>query len=143
MTMRRGLRLTGRVTLGLILGLSASAAVAQQTTDEPHGVAVLNALDKITGRVSRIEAAVDEPVEFGSLSVTVRACYATPPEEAPESKAFLEVVDQRPGAAPEPVFSGWMFASSPSVSAMEHPVYDVWVIACKAALPETESGKAQ
>ena len=143
MTIRRGWKIAGRATLGVVIGIWASVAAAQQTTDEPYGVAVLNALDKITGRVSEIEAAVDEPVEFGTLSITARACYATPPEEAPESKAFLEVVDHRPGAAPEPVFSGWMFASSPSVSAMEHPVYDVWVIACKAALPEMDSGKAQ
>lgn len=137
--------MTAARRIGLLVAavLAATPVAAQPTTDEPHGIAVLNALDKITGRVSRIEAAVDRPVEFGTLSVTVRACYATPPEEAPEAKAFLEVVDHRPDAEPEPVFSGWMFASSPSVSAMEHPVYDVWVIACKAALPEIDSGKAQ
>ena len=68
---------------------------------------------------------------FGSLSITARHCEKNPPEEAPEAAAFLEIVDAKPGEAPVKLFSGWMFASSPAVSALEHPVYDVWVIDCK------------
>jgi hypothetical protein len=93
--------------------------------------AVLQALDKVTGRVRTIEAAIDRPVQFGSLEIVVRTCRKRPPEETPESTAFLEITDAR---APEPgatVFSGWMFASSPAISALEHPVYDVWVLDCK------------
>ena len=109
----------------------------------PGTLAVLNALDKITGRVSVIEAALDEPVRFEALEITVRACYATPPEEAPESTAFLEIRDVGPDAeTTEPIFSGWMFASSPAVSALEHPVYDVWVINCKISAPGKPTGSA-
>ena len=79
---------------------------------------------------------------FGSLEIVARRCRKTPPEEPPESAAFLEIVDVRPDSPAVPLFTGWMFASSPAVSALEHPVYDVWVIDCKAdseADPEAET----
>lgn len=91
----------------------------------------LQALDKITARISRIETGVDEVAKFGTLEITLRACRETPPLEKPESAAFLEIVDRRPDSAPEMVFSGWMFASSPALSALEHPIYDVWVLDCR------------
>jgi hypothetical protein len=95
-------------------------------------VAVLQGLDKTTARVSKIEAPIDEPVKFGTLTITVRACEKKPPEEPPESAAFLQIYDQRPGTSlPVRLFSGWMFASSPALSALEHPVYDVGVLDCK------------
>ena len=92
--------------------------------------AVLQGLDKITARISTFEAPVNQIAEFGSLEITVRRCHKTPPEEPPESAAFMEVVDVRPDSPSVVLFSGWMFASSPAVSALEHPVYDVWVIDC-------------
>ena len=98
--------------------------------------AVLHGLDKITARVSEFAAPVDQPVTFGTLHITVRACRKTPPEEPPESAAYLEVVEERQGLPPTLVFSGWMFASSPALSALEHPVYDVWVIDCRIASAE-------
>lgn len=129
--------------VGLIFAcLAATPAQAQAPAADPYGVAVLNALDKITARVSVIDVRLNEPVDFGTLRITVRACYQTPPEETPESTAYIDVVDDRPGAEAEVVFSGWMFASSPAVSAMEHPVYDVSVISCKERLPDTEDGSA-
>ena len=94
--------------------------------------AVLQGLDKITARISTFEAAVNQSAQFGSLEITVRRCDKTPPEEPPESAAFMEVVDNRPDSPSVVLFSGWMFASSPAVSALEHPVYDVWVIDCIA-----------
>jgi len=97
--------------------------------------AVLQGLDKITARISTFEAPVDQPARFGSLEITVRRCDKTPPEEPPESAAFLEIVDVRPDSPEVLLFSGWMFASSPAVSALEHPVYDVWVIDCKTDEP--------
>jgi hypothetical protein len=93
--------------------------------------AVLQGLDKITGRVRTIEATVDKPVRFGTLDILVHTCRKRPPEEPPENAAFLEITDNKPGEAAKPLFSGWMFASSPAVSALEDPVYDVWVLECK------------
>ena len=114
---------------GLLAGLLPGPAAAE--------TAVLQGLDKITARISTFEVAVNRVAQFGSLEITLRRCHKTPPEEPPESAAFLEVVDVRPDSPSILLFSGWMFASSPAVSALEHPVYDVWVIDCKAdPLPE-------
>ncbi len=92
--------------------------------------ALLQGLDKVTARIQTFEAPIDKPVAFGSLRVRVRTCVKRPPEEPPESAAFLEITDERPGEAVKRVYSGWMFASSPGLSAMEHAVYDVWVVDC-------------
>ena len=110
------------------LALSAAAARA-----DPMEIAVLQALDKVSARVSLLEVPVGKTVGFGTLEITARACDKRPPEETPESAAFLEITDKRPGQAPTTPFVGWMFASSPALSAMEHPVYDVWVLDCKNA----------
>jgi hypothetical protein len=108
-------------------------------------VALLQGLDKITARVSQFEAPVGTPVRFGTLSIRVRDCEKNPPEETPESAAFLEIDEVRPGEVNLRVFSGWMFASSPALSALEHPVYDVNVLDCRAASgsPPASSGKAE
>jgi hypothetical protein len=92
--------------------------------------AILQGLDKVTARIERIEALNDKPIQFGSLRILVRTCVKKPPEELPESATFLEITDVRAGEEGIPVFSGWMFASSPSLSAMEHAIYDVWVVDC-------------
>jgi hypothetical protein len=94
-------------------------------------IAVLQGLDKVTARVSTFDAPIDEAVRFGSLEITARTCRKRPPEETPESAAYLEIRDIKPGEAAVAVFTGWMFASSPALNALEHPVYDVWVIDCK------------
>jgi hypothetical protein len=106
-----------------------------ETIAEP--VALLQGLDKITARVSKFEAPVNTPVRFGTLSIRVRDCEKNPPEETPENAAFLEIDELRPGEVNLRVFSGWMFASSPALSALEHPVYDVNVLDCR-----TESGSS-
>ena len=101
--------------------------------------AILQGLDKVTARVSEIEAPLHRLVRFGTLEIIVRPCQKTPPEEPPESAAFLEIRDAKPGEAAVVLFTGWMFASSPALSALEHPVYDVWVLDClTAAEPEPE-----
>ena len=94
------------------------------------GAALLQGLDKVTARVSTFEANLNQEVRFGTLEVIVKKCVKTPPEETPESAAFLEIRDIKPGQDLEILFTGWMFASSTSLSAMQHPVYDVWVIGC-------------
>ncbi|MEC7438385.1 MAG: DUF2155 domain-containing protein, partial [Pseudomonadota bacterium] len=95
--------------------------------------ATIQALDKITARISTIKVPINEPARFGTLSLVVRRCAYHPPEEPPEDAAFIEVVDNGhdAGKPPRPVFNGWMFASSPAVSAMEHPVYDLTLLSCK------------
>ena len=94
---------------------------------------VLQGLDKITARVSKVAINVNETGDYGTLRIIVRACRKRPPTETPESAAFLEISDQKPGEAPVKLFSGWMFASSPALNAFEHPVYDVWVLDCSNA----------
>ena len=116
----------------LALGLATGALAA---TYEEMNVAELQGLDKVTARISTIDAPVGQPVRFGSLEITVRACRKRPPEEPPESAAFLEIREKKADEEPKLLFSGWMFASSPALSALEDPIYDVNVIDCKAAAP--------
>ncbi|WP_439814447.1 DUF2155 domain-containing protein [Zavarzinia sp. CC-PAN008] len=117
----------------------APPAEAPKAEDQPvtqgAAVTVLQALDKVTGRITTIEVPPDGTVRFGSLAITSRACREKPVEEAPESAAFLEIAEIQPDQRPVPIFSGWMFASSPALSSLEHPVYDVWVIDCRMAAP--------
>ncbi len=108
--------------LPAVLGPAAAA---------PFEVAVLQGMDKVTARVSTIEAPVGTVVKFGALEIIARNCDKRPPEETPESAAFLDIWEVHPGEAAVSLFRGWMFASSPALSAMEHPVYDVWVLDCK------------
>ncbi|MEM9669303.1 MAG: DUF2155 domain-containing protein [Pseudomonadota bacterium] len=137
----------------------ASQADADDSEDQPKvyynefNTATLRALDKITGRSTDIAVVANDAVVFGSLAVELQACFQTPPELPPESAAFLtitstqavQVDDMDTAVDAESVdtvsednptlFSGWMFASSPGLSALEHPVYDIWVIRCTASLP--------
>jgi len=108
----------------------------------PQPVALLQGLDKITARISKFTAPVGTPVRFGTLSILVRDCEQNPPEERPESAAFLEIDEIRPGEHKITLFSGWMFASSPALSALEHPIYDVQVLDCRAASAAPASGSA-
>lgn len=103
--------------------------------------AVLQGLDKTTARVSTVEAPVGGIARFGTLEIVARACHKKPPTEPPESTAFLEITDVRPDSPAVSVFSGWMFASSPALSALEHPVYDVWVIDCRKGPPAQTAGQ--
>lgn len=114
-------------------GLTLALSLAQSAAPEAGVVAVLQGLDKITARITTMEAPVGAPVRFGTLEIVVRRCHRRPPEEPPERTAFLEIRERRPGEAPAPLFAGWMFASSPAASALEHPVYDVWVVDCRNA----------
>jgi len=118
----------GVAVCALAVAMAPSVAHA-----DPYQIVVLQALDKIAARVSPLEVPVGQTVTFGSLEITARACDKKPPEETPESAAFLEIVEKRPGEAPVTQFVGWMFASSPALSAMDHPIYDVWVVDCKNA----------
>lgn len=100
-----------------------------------HAVLQLRALDKITGKASVIMAPLNVPVLFATLTITARTCYSTPASETPETSAFLQIDDHRPDQSQKRVFSGWMYASSPALNAMQHPLYDVWVIRCMTNAP--------
>ena len=92
--------------------------------------AELQGLDKVTARTQRFFAPVGETTRFGTLEVTVGDCLVNTPDAPPESVAYLTIVDHKPGQSEEKLFAGWMFASTPSLSALDHGVYDVRVLAC-------------
>lgn len=173
---RRGFLVAG---LGLGLGVIAAAQIETDTpseielpdfeldeeelipapkrTYEQFDTVTLRALDKITGRSTDFEMLVNAPKIYGSLRIDLETCYQTPPEEPPESAAFLKITsatsrqvqtmaEPRDLTAEEVAaseseeaevrFTGWMFASSPGLNALEHPVYDIWVIHCSEVIPE-------
>ena len=92
--------------------------------------AVLQGLNKITARVSTFTLKIDEFGYFGTLVIKVRACRKRPPTEPPESAAYIEILDKKMSEEPVNLFGGWMFASSPTLNSLEHPVYDIWVLDC-------------
>jgi len=117
-----------KFAIALLIGLLAAAGAARADS------AILQGLDKTTARVSRIEAPLDKPVRFGTLIITARACVKKPPEEPPQTAAFLEIDEVRANSQEtqsKREFSGWMFAQSPAISALEDPIYDVTVLDCK------------
>lgn len=127
----------------------AAALLLVPMAAHANTIAVLQGLDKTTARVSKFDAPVDQSVRFGTLVITVRACVKKPPEEEPNTAAFLVIDEVRPGDAngveSKRVFSGWMFASSPAISALEDPIYDINVLDCRADTtstpPKPSSGK--
>jgi hypothetical protein len=139
----RKIRCFSRHLLTLLPAVAMPSLAIAETISAP--VALLQGLDKITARVSKFEAPIGTPVRFGTLSIRVRDCEKNPPEDPPESAAFLEIDELRPGEVNLRVFSGWMFASSPALSALEHPVYDVNVLDCRteSGSPSAQSGKVE
>ncbi|MFL2655935.1 MAG: DUF2155 domain-containing protein [Alphaproteobacteria bacterium] len=93
-------------------------------------IAILQGLDKVTARTERLQASIKQKIYFGTLTIKVRTCYKNPPTENPESAVFVEITDNVIGQGNGLVFNGWMFSSSPALSALEHPIYDVWVVDC-------------
>jgi hypothetical protein len=117
----------------------AAPADADRSDMIVEPLAVLQGLDKITARVSEIDAPIGKTVNFGTLLITVRDCEKAPPEDRPEDAAFIQIDEARPGEENVRRFSGWMFAQSPALSSLEHPVYDVILLDCKGAASK-ESG---
>lgn len=119
--------------IAAICSTCAMIGTASSALDyRPAPIAQLQGLDKITARISTFEVPVGRAATFGTLEIRVDACYRTPPEERPESATFLDIADIRDdgNGTRTKLFSGWMFASSPGLSALEHPVYDVWLKEC-------------
>ena len=119
-------------TLVPMLGLACfglAMPVAAQPIANP--VASFAGLDKITGRITRFDVYIDETVLFGALEITPRACYTRPTTEAQRTSAFLEVDQRSLTGVLKRIFSGWMFADSPALNAVDHAIYDVWLVDCK------------
>lgn len=138
MERRAAVAVAGAVLCGALIG--PAAADEPEWTQRP--VAVLQGLDKVTARISTVTAPVGQTVQFGTLLITVQTCQEHPPTLAPESAVFLVIEDQPPDEAPRRVFNGWMFASSPGLHALEHPVYDVWALSCRSSTTEGQSSAA-
>lgn len=90
----------------------------------------LKALNKITARTEVFETAIDENVQFGSLKIRPKTCRKSQPIDPPRTASFLEVWEIKPDYEKKWVFSGWMFASSPALSSLDHPIYDIWIVDC-------------
>jgi hypothetical protein len=101
--------------------------------------AVFSGLDKITGRTITFDVAINETVQFGALQVTPRVCYTRPPTETPNTDGFVEVDEITLQGEGRRLFTGWMFAASPGLHAVEHPIYDVWLVDCKGRPPAVAS----
>jgi hypothetical protein len=122
-----------RVLLWISVVLLATPALA--------GMAVLQGLDRVTGRTQTFEAPLNGLSQFGTFEIVVRHCHKNPPEEPADNVAFLEVHERLGDGSRVAMFSGWMFSSSPALSSVEHPVYDVWLLDCiKEVSTEDGSG---
>ncbi|MCZ7642376.1 MAG: DUF2155 domain-containing protein [Pseudorhodoplanes sp.] len=110
----------------------------------PNAHAVFSGLDKITGRIISFDVAINETVQFGALQVVPRVCYTRPPTEAQNTNAFIEVSEVTLQGEVRRIFTGWMYASSPGLNAVEHPIYDIWLTDCKQPLTQVaEEAPAQ
>ena len=125
------MRLSRQTTLLLAAAafLGPSLPAAAETIANP--VAAFSGLDKITGRITNFDVYIDETVQFGALQVTPRVCYTRPPTETQRTSVFVEVDQVSLKGSVTRVFTGWMFADSPALNAIDHAVYDIWLIDCK------------
>lgn len=145
------------ILLMILLGVPAGAQDVPENAPEEEPVVYqdkdftdqvsLQALNKITARVSTLTLSLDQKATFGNLEIALLKCWKSPPEEQPEHKALLEIWEQVPGEKKKEIFKGWMFASSPALSALEHPVYDITLLRCQMsklpvpAAPEQSPGE--
>jgi len=113
------------------VALSLSVAVPAYAERIKNPVAEFSGIDKITGTIHTFDVYMDETVQFGALQVTPRVCYSSPETEEPKTDAFVEVNEITLNREIRRIFTGWMFAESPGINAIEHPVYDVWLKSCK------------
>jgi hypothetical protein len=129
--------------------LPPPSTTPETMTQTPEGERIANptaafsGLDKISGRIIAFDVALNETVQFGALQVTPRACYTRPPTETQNTTAFVEVDEITLKAEIRRIFTGWMFASSPGLSAVEHPIYDIWLTDCKTTPPSTTPSEGQ
>jgi len=126
---------------GRSIGLRALCAAAllalpgwwvTSATAEPiaNPVAAFSGLDKITATITSLRIGLNETMRFGEIEVTPRVCYSRPPEEEPKTSTFVEIDEVLEDGSRKRIFSGWMFAESPGLNALEHPIYDIWLTGC-------------
>lgn len=122
-------RLAGLMPVAALAGVLLAPSVAEAQRIE-NQTAVFAALDKVTARIRRLEAPLDKTEEFGALRITARACYSRPPTETPKTSTFVEIDELQRDGTMKRIFSGWMFAESPGLNALQHPVFDLWLTEC-------------
>ncbi len=118
------------------LASSSAPAFAQRFENQ---VAVFAALDKVTARISKLEVPLNQTQEFGTLKVTPRVCYSRAADEPPKTSTFVEVEETMLDGQKKKLFSGWMFAESPGLNAVEHPIFDVWLTGCSQPVSQRPS----
>ena len=135
------LRTLRRLALPMLSAvLLANLPAAAETIANP--VAAFSGLDKITGRITNFDVYIDETVQFGALQITPRVCYTRPPTETQRTSVFVEVDQVSLRGTVNRIFTGWMFADSPALNAVDHAVYDIWLLECKQStdVPPPETG---
>jgi hypothetical protein len=141
-----GMRLTLHTAVGSMIAAAMLSPASAQRIDTSarieNGVAVFAALDKVTARISKLEVPLGETVKFGALKVTPRSCYTRQPTEPPKTSTYVEVQEIQLDGQEKKIFAGWMFAESPGLNAVEHPVYDVWLTDCAKPKATTTAAPA-
>lgn len=127
----------------LLLAAALGLPLAAQAEPIKNPVAVFSGLDKITGRIISFEVLIDETVQFGALQVTPRVCNTRPPTEPAQTTAFVEVDEITLANEIQRLFTGWMFAASPGLHAVEHPVYDVWLVDCSEEFGQLDAAPGE
>ena len=140
-----GRKLSTQCVMGVIAFAIAFCCTWQPASAQKieNPIAVFAALDKVTARISPLEIRIGETVRFGALTVTPRVCYTRPPTEPPLTSVFVEVDEIQLSGERQRIFTGWMFAQSPGLHAVEHPVFDVWLTNCKTSEPEQAAGNRE
>jgi hypothetical protein len=129
----------------IVILLTAAAvfwAAAGQAQNIQNQIAVFAALDKVTARISPLEVPIDQSKTFGALTITPRACNTRPATEQPLTSAFVEIEETQLDETRRRIFTGWMFAESPGLHGVEHPVFDVWLTSCRTSDAETPRGNS-
>ncbi|ESZ33018.1 MULTISPECIES: DUF2155 domain-containing protein [unclassified Mesorhizobium] len=144
--------MAGLAAIGAIAMFPTAFASAQAPAAAPaisdritNPVAEFAGIDKITGRIITFDVYIDETVQFGALQVTPRICYSRPENEEPKTDSFVEVDEITLDRKIRRIFTGWMFAESPGLNAVEHAVYDVWLKGCKqkSDVPPPDAANAE
>ena len=145
MVFTRSASLRAMAVAGIALVAGILAASTAEAARIANPVAVFSGLDKITGRITTFDVYVNETVQFGALQVTPRACYSRDDTEQQKVDGFVEVDEITLDRRIRRIFTGWMFAESPGLNAVEHPIYDVWLKECKqksdVPAPDTAGAK--